>query len=157
MTIPSIQLLLSNIPCLEADGSNWAIFVLCFREAMQVAWRWPYFEGTIPCPSPKDPVKVPDDERKALDDWKFKDLAARYLLSQHLPNSITIQLHSLTTTKARWDCLVFEFTAQSIYAQNNLEEAFFNMCCAKGEDIRTFLTALRCKCEELAAAGIQIT
>ena len=48
---------------------------------MQVARRWPYFEGTIPCPSPKDPVKVSDDERKALDDWKFEDLAMWYLLS----------------------------------------------------------------------------
>src|SRR6266851_5443417 len=124
---------------------------------MQVAWRWPYFEGTIPCPSPKDPVKVPDDERKALNDWKFKDLAVRYLLSQRLPDSIAIQVHSLTTAKARWDRLVFEFTAQSIYAQNDLEEAFFNMCCAKGEDIQTFLTALRCKHEELAAVGVQIT
>ncbi len=158
MTIPStIQLLPSNIPCLEADGSNWAIFVLRFREAMQVARRWPYFEGTIPCPSPKDPVKVPDDKRKALDDWKFEDLAARYLLSQRLPDSIVIWLYSLTTTKARWDHLVFEFTTQSIYAQNDLEEAFFNMCCAKGEDIQTFLTALRCKHEELAAVGVQIT
>ncbi len=77
---------------------------------MQVARRWPYFEGTIPCPSPKDTVKVPDDERKALDNWKFEDLAAQYLLSQHLPNSIAIRLHSLTTAKARWDRLVFKFT-----------------------------------------------
>jgi hypothetical protein len=158
MTTPSTILQLpSNIPCLEADGSNWAIFVLCFREAMQVARRWPYFEGTIPCPSLKDPAKVPDDERKAIDNWEFEDLAARYLLSQHLPDSIAIQLQVLTTMKAHWDRLVTEFTAQSIYAQNDLEEAFFNMACAKGEDVRVFLTALRYKREELAAAGVRIT
>jgi hypothetical protein len=81
MTIPSIHQLPSNILCLEADGSNWAIFVLHFREAMQVAQRWPYFEGTIPCPSPKDPAKVPNDEKKSIEDWKFEDLAAWYLLS----------------------------------------------------------------------------
>jgi len=158
MTTPStIQLLPSNIPCLEADGSNWAIFVMCFREAMQVARRWPYFEGTIPCPSPKDPAKVLDNERKALDDWKFKDLAARYLLLQQLPDSIAIWLHSLTTAKAQWDCLVFKFTTQSVYAQNDLEEAFFSMACAKGEDVRVFLTSLHYKCKELVAAGVQIT
>jgi hypothetical protein len=158
MTTPStIQQLPSNIPCLKADGSNWAIFVLRFREAMQVAWRWPYFEGTIPCPSLKNPAKVPDDERKAIDDWEFEDLAACYLLSQRLPNSIAIHLQSLTTAKARWDHLVFEFTAQSIYAQNDLEEAFFSMACAKGEDVRVFLTSLRYKREELAAAGVRIT
>jgi hypothetical protein len=135
MTIPSIHQLSSNIPCLEADGSNWAIFIMRFCEAMQAIWRWPYFEGTIPCPSPKDLAKVPDDKRKALDDWKFEDLATQYLLSQQLPNFIAIWLHSLTTVKAQWDRLIFKFTTQSIYTQNNLEEAFFNMCCAKGEDI----------------------
>jgi hypothetical protein len=31
------------------------------------------------------------------------------------------------------------------------------MCCAKGEGIQTFLTALHCKHEELAATGIQIS
>jgi hypothetical protein len=82
MTIPSIHQLPSNIPCLEADGSNWAIFVLRFCKVMQVAWRWPYFEGTIPCPSPKDPAKVSDDEKKSIEDWKFEDLAMQYLLSQ---------------------------------------------------------------------------
>ena len=124
---------------------------------MQVAWRWPYFEGTIPCPSPKNPAKVPDDERKNIADWEFEDLAVQYLLSQQLPDSITICLQSLTTAKARWDCLIFNFTTQSIYAQNDLEESFFNMCCAKGEDVHVFLIGLHYKHEELAAAGVRIT
>jgi hypothetical protein len=157
MTIPSIHQLPSNIPCLEADGSNWAIFVLRFREAMQVAQRWPYFEGTIPCPSPKNQAKVPDNEQKSIDDWEFEDLAAHYLLSQRLPDSIAIRLKVFTTAKARWDHLVTEFTAQSVYAQNDLEEAFFSMACTKGEDVRVFLTSLRYKREELAAAGVRIT
>jgi hypothetical protein len=158
MTTPStIELLPSNIPHLETDGLNWAIFTMRFQEAMQVTHCWPYFEGTIPCPSSKNPAKVLDDERKNIANWEFKDLAVWYLLSQQLPDSIAIQLHSLTTVKVRWDRLIFEFTAQSIYAQNDLEEAFFNMCCAKGEDIRVFLAALHCKREELVATGVQIT
>ena len=136
MTTPStIQQLPSNIPCLEADGSNWAIFVMHFREVMQAIRRWPYFKGTIPCPSPKNPTKVPDDERKNIANWEFEDLTVWYLLSQWLPNSIAIRLQSLTTMKSQWDRLIFEFTAQSVYAQNDLEEAFFSMCCAKGEDV----------------------
>jgi hypothetical protein len=59
--------------------------------------------------------------------------------------------------KARWDHLVFDFTAQSIYAQNNLEESFFNICCGKGEDVHVFLTGLHYKHKELAATGIRIT
>ena len=50
-----------------------------------------------------------------------------------------------------------EFTAQSIYAQNDLEQAFFNMRCPKGGDVCVFLTALRYKKEELAAARVRVT
>ena len=158
MTTPSIiELLPSNILYLEADGSNWAIFIMRFHEAMQAIRRWPYFEGTIPCPSPKNPAKVLDDERKSIEDWEFEDLAMWYLLSQHLPDSVAIRLQSLTIAKARWDCLVSEFTMQSVYVQNNLEKAFFNMACTKGKDVRSFLTALHYKCEELAAVGVRIT
>jgi hypothetical protein len=158
MTTPStIHQLPSNIPCLEADGFNWAIFIMHFREAMQAICRWPYFEGTIPCPSSKNPAKVPDDKRKSVEDWEFEDLAVRYLLLQRLPNSIAIQLHSLPAVKACWDHLVTEFTAQSVYAQNDLEQAFFDMCYTKGEDVQVFLTFLRYKREELAAVGVRIT
>jgi hypothetical protein len=37
--------------------------------------------------------------------------------------------------KAHWDCLTTEFTVQSVYAQNDLEQAFFDMQCIKGTDI----------------------
>jgi hypothetical protein len=84
---------------------------MCFYEAMQAIRRWPYFEGTIPCPSPKNPAKVPDNEWKSINDWEFENLAICYLLSQHLPDSIAIQLQSFTTAKFQWDHLVFKFTA----------------------------------------------
>jgi hypothetical protein len=85
------------------------------------------------------------------------DLAARYLLLQRLPDSIAVRLQSLTTAKGRWERLTLEFTTQSMYAQNDLEQAFFKMRCPKGGDIRTFLTTLHCKKEELAAAGVHVT
>ena len=50
-----------------------------------------------------------------------------------------------------------EYTAKSVYAQNDLEQMFLEMRCPKGGDIRTFLTSLRYKREELAAAGVRIT
>ena len=51
---------------------------------------------------------------------------------------------------------MIEFTTQSIYIQNNLEQAFFNMQCPKGGDIHVFLTALHYKKEELAIAGVTV-
>ncbi len=46
---------------------------------------------------------------------------------------------------------------QSVYVQNDLKEAFFNMAYTKEEDVWVFLTALHYKCEELVAVGVQIT
>ena len=62
-----------------------------------------------------------------------------------------------TTAKARWDCVHIEYTAKSIYAKNDLETTFYDMCCEKGGDVRAFLTSLQYKREELAAAGVSIT
>jgi len=50
-----------------------------------------------------------------------------------------------------------EFTTQSIYVQNDLEQAFFDMWCPKGGDICIFLTTLCYKKEELAAAKVRVT
>jgi len=124
---------------------------------MQATHRWPYFEGTVSCPTVKDPSKVTEAKKKATEDWEHGDMAAHYLLSQRLPDSIAVRLQSLTTAKGRWEHLTSEFTAQSMYAQNDLEQAFFDMRCPKGGDIHTFLTALHCKKEELAAARVHIT
>ena len=50
-----------------------------------------------------------------------------------------------------------EHTAKSVYAQNNLEAAFFDMTCPMGGNVLAFLTDLCYKCEELVAVGVRIT
>jgi hypothetical protein len=77
----TIEQLPSNLPHLETDGLNWAIFIMRFREAMQATHCWPYFEGTVSCPTMKDPSKVTEAKKKATEDWEHGDMAARYLLS----------------------------------------------------------------------------
>jgi len=152
MSTPTIiEQLPSNIPHLEADGSNWAIFTMHFWEAMQATWCWPHFDSTFTCPSPKDPNKVTDDEKKEIKKWDHEDTAAQYLLLQRLPNSIAVRLYTYITAKARWNHLTTKFTAQSVYAQNNLEQEFFDMQCTKGTDVRTFLTSLQYKQEGFCA------
>lgn len=47
----TIEHLPSNVPQLEHDGSNWAIFKGSFREAMRATQRWSYFDGTTVRPS----------------------------------------------------------------------------------------------------------
>ena len=158
-TTPSstIEKLPVNIPRLKPDGTNWAIFSMRFKEAMQASKRWGYFDGTKSRPVPADPDKLTKTERQEMEAWDHEDLVARYLLSQHLPDTTTIRLSAYDTAKERWKRVNEEFTAKSIYAQNDLESAFLDMKCPKGGDVRTFLTSLRSKCEELAAAGVKIT
>ena len=154
---PAIEQLPTNIPRLEPDGSNWAIFAIRFREAMQANRRWNFFDGTYTRPKANDASNVTSAEAESMAKWDYDDQVARYLLSQRLPDSTAVRMGPYTTAKARWDRVHAEYTAKSVYAQNDLESTFYEMKCQKGEDVRVFLTNLRYKREELAAAGVSIT
>ena len=154
---PAIEQLPQNIPRLETDGSNWAIFAIRFRKAMLANRRWGFFDGKSARPVPKDPSNVTTGEQEAMAKWDYEDQVARYLLSQRLPDSTAVRMGPYTTAKVRWDRVHAEYTAKSVYAQNDLESTFYEMRCEKGGDVRAFLTSLRYKREELAAAGVSIT
>ena len=133
-----IEQLPANIPCLEPSGINWAIFSMRFREAMKATRRWGYFDGTKSHPEPKDKGNVTDDETEAIEKWDHEDLVARYLLSQHLPDTTAICLSHYKTAKERWEKVNHEFMAKSMYMQKDLEQSFFEMRCAKGADVRCY-------------------
>ena len=139
---PAIEQLPQNIPRLEPDGSNWAIFAVRFREAMSANRRWGFFDGKNARPVPTDPSNVTSDELEAMAKWDYEDQVARYLLSQRLPDSTAVRMGPYTTAKARWDRVHTEYTAKSVYAQNDLESTFYEMRCEKGGDVRAFLTSL---------------
>ncbi len=146
----------ANIPYLDPSGTNWATFSTRFRETMQVMGKWGYFDGTKACPMPKKPDAPTDVEHNTIESWAHKDVVACYLLSQHLPDLIALHLAHYQTAKVRWDRLVEEHTAKSMYAQNDLEATFFEMTCPKGGNVWAFLMDLRYRCEALAAAGVCI-
>jgi hypothetical protein len=156
MTAP-IEELPADIPRLEPDGTNWAIFSLRFCEAMQVTRHWGYFDGTTPCPSPEDPADPTEDEIEAIKQWEYEDLVARYFLSQYLPDTTFMRLNQYPTAQLRWKYVSDEYTDKSVHVQKNLEQAFFEMRCPKGGDVRTFVTNLCYKREELATAGVLVT
>ena len=155
--VTPIEDLPTIIPHLKPHGTNWAVFSLRFREAMQAMRRWGYFDGTKLRPIPKDPSAPTNAEIEALESWDHEDVVARYLLSQRLPDMTFMRLSQYQTAQARWTHVNDEYVDKSVYALNKLEEAFFDMCCTENADIRAYLTGLRHKHEELAAAGVQIT
>jgi hypothetical protein len=63
----TIDKLLANIPCLELNGSNWAIFQMRFHDVMKVTHCWAYFTGLKSCPESEDPKDVTKEEKKAIE------------------------------------------------------------------------------------------
>ena len=41
----------SSVPKLDASGLNWAIFSLCFQDAVEAKGFWGHFDGTTPRPN----------------------------------------------------------------------------------------------------------
>ena len=157
VTPTTIEKLPANIPRLKYNGSNWAIFKMRFGNAMKVTRRWAYFTGLSPCPEPTDPAKPTKEEVADIIQWEYEDSVASYLLSQRLPDITEMRLASCSTTQERWAMVTKEYQAKSAYTQADLHQAFLEMRCAKGGDVREFLASLCCKREELAAAGVSVT
>ena len=155
--MPSIITLPASIPYLEPHGTNWAIFMMRFRDAMKLTHRWMYFTGQKKCPEPQDKDNPTDGEIEAAEKWEYEDSVASYLLSQRLPDSAVMRLSSCSTTQEQWEMVTKEYQAKSAYAQADLHQSFLEMRCAKGGDVREFLANLCYKREELVAAGVHVT
>jgi len=124
---------------------------------MRVTRRWGYFSGTKPCPVPADPANVTTTEAASIEEWEYQDSVASFLLSQRLPDTTAMRLANCSTTMERWALVSSDYQAKSAFAQADLHQAFLDMRCTKGVDVREFLSNLCYKKEELAAAGITIT
>ena len=77
----TIEQLLANILWLELNGSSWAIFTMCFKNAMQVTQQWGYFASLKPHPKVQDVDAPTDDEHSTIKQWEHDDSVASYLLS----------------------------------------------------------------------------
>src|SRR6267154_6703800 len=129
ITPTTIKKLLANIPHLEHNGTNWAIFKMCFSNAMKVMHQWAYFTGLNLYPEPVDVAKPSREEATTIVQWEYEDSVASYFLSQRLPDITEMQLAHCTTTQERWTLVTKEYQAKSAYAQADLHQAFLNMRC----------------------------
>ena len=128
-TTPTIiEKLPANIPCLEPNGSNWAIFKMRFSNAIKMMCQWAYFIRLSLYPNPIDPAKPTSEEAAQIVQWEFEDSIASYLLSQRLSDTTEMHLANCTTTKEHWDLVTKEYQAKSTYVQANLHQAFLKMC-----------------------------
>ena len=123
---------------------------------MQASHCWGFFNGSNLHPLPSNPQNITMDEIEAMERWDYNDLIVQYLLLQQLPDLMAMHVGPIPTARLHWDWVQDEFVTKSIYVQNDLETAFYNMCCPRGGDICTFLMSLCYKHEELVATGVCI-
>lgn len=145
----------SDVKKLESDGSNWAIFLARFSEAVQAKGRWGHFTGTST--RPDDTLPLPAGRQAELDKWDTDEAIAKQMLTSRVPDSTVIKLQKYATVALRWAAVVAEYSTKGDYAAANLRERFMASKCGEKESVRKFLDALATKREELAAVGVAIS
>jgi hypothetical protein len=78
-TTVSSDMLPANVPKLELDGSNWAIWAMRFEIAVKAKKKWPHFVGGT---RPTTSTIVTADEQLAIDKWDKDEAMSMYLLTQ---------------------------------------------------------------------------
>ena len=95
-----------SIPKLDSTGLNWAIFSVHFQDAVEVKGFWGHFDGKTPHPT-SIPVTVTATDgttsivadTAAKDQWDKDKRLAKSLLTQKIPNSTLMRVHTKRTVK----------------------------------------------------------
>jgi hypothetical protein len=124
---------------------------------MILASCWDYFNGSDTHPIPNDLSNITNAEKLDCKQWDREDVIAQCLLRQRLPNETAIDMEGFPTAEVQWSTLNALFTTKSIYTKADLHQAFLDMCCLKGGNVREYLTSLKMKCHELKVANISVT
>jgi hypothetical protein len=107
------------IPHLNPDGTNWAMFCMCFEEAMDTTGCWGYFDGTEKCLVPADEDNPTSNKEEAIQRWIKGDKFARLFLTQWLPEDMAMEVFVHKTAKEQWEAVELEFKAKSKFARND--------------------------------------
>jgi len=124
---------------------------------MAINGHWGHFDSLDPHPVPKDLKHPTDVEDQAIQCWDHKDDVAGYLISQCLPDKISLDIEKYTTTQEQWDALSSIFTTKTDFMQMDLHQSFMDMKCPKGGNIWKFLMDLRQQHHHLTTIRIPIT
>jgi hypothetical protein len=145
----------STVPKLDAEGDNWAIFYVRFMDAVEAKGFWDHFDGSSS--APVTTTSSTEAELTAKKQWDKDERSAKTLLTQRLPDSTVMEIHSKKTVKERWEAVVKEYTVKGAYAQTEMRAKFLMSRCPEKGNARDFLRGLRLKKEELAQVGVKIS
>src|SRR5271168_2816069 len=145
----------SSVPKLDAEGDNWAIFLVRFMDAVEAKGFWGHFDGTSTLPVTTSASSTAEIAAKTQ--WEKDERSAKTLLTQRLPDSTVMEIHSKKTVKERWEAVVKEYTVKGVYAQTEMRAKFLTSRCSEKGNAKDFLRGLRLKKEELVQVGVKIS
>ena len=140
----------SAVDKLESSGSNWVMWQQRFTIAVQQKDVMGQFDGSNKKPEGKE-------ETDEIKKWKKKEILAKYLLTQKLPDSIFSKYMRKSTVAEMWSGIVAEFTEKSMMMKSRLHSEFMALRSEKGENLRTEFDRVRMKYEELLAVGVEVS
>src|ERR1700678_917768 len=100
----------STVPKLDAEGDNWAIFLVCFMDAVEAKGFWGHFDGTSPPPETTSASSAADIAMKTQ--WEKDKRLAKTLSTQKLLDSTVMEIHTKKTVRERWEAVVKEYTVK---------------------------------------------
>jgi len=150
------DILPSNVPKLEPNGLNWAVFSLRFEDVVQAKGFWGHFNGTTPCPAAAIESAPTADELAAIEKWEKDECSSRSLLTQKLLDSALMCIRTKPLVRERWEAIMKEFTEKGAFAQMELCALFLDLKCPEKGNVCEFLDSLCMKREELATVGVEV-
>src|SRR6202522_3449770 len=145
----------SSVPKLDAEGDNWAIFLVRFMDAVEAKGFWGHFDGTSTLPVTTSASSTAEIAAKTQ--WEKDERSAKTLLTQKLPDSTVMEIHTKKSVKERWEAVVKEYTVKGAYAQTEMRAKFLTSRCPERGNAKDFLRGLRLKKEELGQVGVKIS
>jgi hypothetical protein len=148
--------IITAIPALAENGSNWSIFKLRFRLALSPHGLYHHFVPDTSHTKPVNPIsrtvpgtltdieqKLKDKYMDELAKWEKDNDTARYILSRVLPDSMLRKIYSDTrSVKDMWDMLCKEYQQKTSLVQADLRAKFQSYRCPEKGDIRVHLNRL---------------
>ena len=125
------DILPSSIPKLDASGINWAIFSVHLQDTIEAKGFWNHFDSSSVCPEQEfakiitavdgtvtgGTEIIPADELTASQrQWDKDEHSAKSLLTQKLPDSTLMCIHTKRTVFERWNSIINEYTEKGSYA-----------------------------------------
>ncbi|CDO71000.1 hypothetical protein BN946_scf184844.g4 [Trametes cinnabarina] len=146
-----------KIPLLVEDGSNWVLYKAQFLTAVHAKGLRRYLEGRerMPTPTTAPGVDSEADERyeTALDKWTANHATIKTLLFQTLPESLKLEVLTLTRAVDMWRVVTSRYDNQGDFVQVNILTQIQRLKCEEGADPRPVLAQLAKLRSEYATAG----